>query len=76
MKPKPAPILDEPLLTAREVAALLKVSAKTVYNLRFRGLPCYLISESMVRFRKAAVEAWLEQQQDTELVVKLVDVSL
>lgn len=48
------------LLTAEELARLLKVSPKTVYRLAWSGgLPVIRISPKCVRFRSAAVEAWL-----------------
>jgi predicted DNA-binding transcriptional regulator AlpA len=56
------------LMTATEVAGLLKVSKHSVYELakertrsgdmREKPLPCVRIG-SLVRFRRSAVEAWL-----------------
>lgn len=69
------PTLTEPLLTAKEVAALLRVDVSQVYRLRHSGLPCYKIGGA-VRFSRQAVESWLEKQQDGEIRVKLTDVSL
>jgi len=58
------------ILTADEVAALLKVSKRHVYELakqrtksgdvRVNPLPCVRLGKS-IRFNKAAVEEWLER---------------
>jgi predicted DNA-binding transcriptional regulator AlpA len=59
----------EQLMTVNEVAGLLKVSRHSVYELakertrsgdvREKPLPCVRIG-SLVRFRRSAVEAWIE----------------
>ena len=58
------------ILTADEVAALLKVSRRHIYELtqertksgdvRENPIPCFRMGKS-VRFNKAAVEAWIEK---------------
>jgi excisionase family DNA binding protein len=51
------------LLTARELARLLKVSSKTVYRLAWSGdLPAFKISRKCVRFDLEAVRRWLEMR--------------
>lgn len=49
----------EHLLTAREVARILGVREKRVYEL---GLPVVRISERSVRFRPSAVARWIEER--------------
>jgi excisionase family DNA binding protein len=58
-KPNDRP-LDEPFMTAAEVAALLRVSLATVYRLRWRGgFPCYRVGGRM-GFKRADIERWRE----------------
>jgi excisionase family DNA binding protein len=50
-----------PLLTAREVAELLRVSAETVLRWTRRGeLPAIRLPSGALRFREADLEACLE----------------
>jgi len=54
----------EPLLTARQVAGLLGVSASTVLDWFEAGrLPGFKLNGRAVRFRESEVEAWLEAQR-------------
>ncbi len=51
------------LLTAQEVAALLRVRSAYVYELaRNRALPCVRIGRRIVRFRIEDVRSYIEQQ--------------
>ncbi len=50
----------EPLLTAEEVAGILGVRTKRVYEL---GIPCLRLSARSIRYRPAAVAAWLESRR-------------
>lgn len=53
----------EPLLTARELAELLGLSASTVLDWFEAGrLPGFKLGRA-VRFRESEVEAWLEAQR-------------
>ena len=56
------------LLTSDEVAAMLRVKRRTVYDLvRNQGLPVVRLGVRCLRFKPTAVEAWLEAQQEAEL---------
>jgi excisionase family DNA binding protein len=56
------------LLTAKDVAALLRVSRRTVSRLRARGeLPAPVeLSASIVRWRLADIEAYLARMQSRQ----------
>jgi excisionase family DNA binding protein len=54
---------SDELLTARELASLLKVSPKTIYRLAWSGdLPAIKISRKCIRFDLQAVQHWLEMR--------------
>jgi len=54
--------MEEKLLTAEDLAAYLNVCTKTVYRMLRRGqLPCYRVA-GVWRFRKEAIDQWLEQR--------------
>ena len=67
------------ILTADEVAALLKISKRHVYELskqrtksgdvRDNPLPCVRLGKS-VRFNKAAVEGWFERLSNANHVLR------
>lgn len=50
------------LLTARDVAALLGISDKTVYRLAKGGRIPYVRLQSSLRFRRCDVEQWIESR--------------
>lgn len=53
--------LEEPLLTAGEVARLLSVSRGTVYRWADEGtMPSVRLGATVVRFDRGAVLEWLE----------------
>jgi predicted DNA-binding transcriptional regulator AlpA len=52
-----APAGLEPLLTAEQVAAILGVRPKRVYEL---GIPCVHLSARSLRFRRCDVVSWIE----------------
>ncbi len=55
--------LDEPLLTAHDVAGLLGVKPSTVYELTRAGrLPAVKVGRA-IRFLRADLEAWLDRQR-------------
>lgn len=58
------------LMTLAELAEMLGVPVNTVYGWRCRGQgpPGYRIGRH-IRYRRAAVEAWLETQTDQERLV-------
>ena len=60
--PKVAEPLIRPLLTERDILALLKVSRTTLFEYRRRkGFPRpMLLGGSRLRWRPEAVEAWLD----------------
>jgi len=49
------------LLTAKELADILAISPKTLYNYVTRGMIPYFKIESNVRFRASEVAEWLRQ---------------
>jgi len=49
------------LLTAKELADILSISPKTLYNYVTRGMIPYFKFESNVRFRAREVADWLRQ---------------
>jgi excisionase family DNA binding protein len=49
------------LLTAKELADILAISPKTLYNYVTRGMIPYFKIESKVRFRAREVAEWLRQ---------------
>jgi predicted DNA-binding transcriptional regulator AlpA len=49
----------EPLLTAREVAHILGVRDKRVYEL---GIPAVRLSERSLRWRPSDVQRWIEER--------------
>jgi predicted DNA-binding transcriptional regulator AlpA len=53
--------LLEPLLTAAEVARILGVRPKRVYEL---GIPAVRLSEKCMRWRPSQVQAWLDSRSD------------
>jgi excisionase family DNA binding protein len=53
--------VSERLITAREVASLLNVSAETVLRWTRRGeLPAFKLPGGAIRYRDADLEAWLK----------------
>tara|TARA_B100001989_G_scaffold30917_1_gene18402 strand:- start:10 stop:207 length:198 start_codon:yes stop_codon:yes gene_type:complete len=55
--------MPDDILTVREVAALLKVSDKTVRRLEARGeLPSFRVG-AQLRFRRVDIYAWVEAQR-------------
>jgi predicted DNA-binding transcriptional regulator AlpA len=60
---EPAPVLlVAPLLTAAEVAAIVGVTPKRVYEL---GIPAVRISERSLRWRPAAVSSWIQSHEES-----------
>ncbi len=53
--------LPDPLLTAKDVAAILGVRPKRVYEL---GIPAVRISPKTLRWRFSAVEKWLSEREE------------
>ena len=57
-----ARLLTEPLLDAREAAKLLHVPRSTLYELvRSRGLPHVRIGRRGLRFTRADLERWVDE---------------
>ena len=58
----PAPAVSiEPLLTAAEVAKVLGVRPKRVYEL---GIPAVRLAEKTLRWRRSAVQTWLDARTE------------
>lgn len=59
---------DDPLLTVDELAAYLSISKQSVYILRHRRkAPPAIKFGGAVRFRKSAVDAWLQEREEISL---------
>lgn len=58
-----SPLTDEAILTIPEVAALLRISEKSVYKLAQSGeLPGFKVGNQW-RFRRAELYAWIDEQR-------------
>jgi excisionase family DNA binding protein len=56
------------LLTVEDAAALLRVSPRTLYNMRYRGETPGTLGVKiggLVRFDEAVLEGWLRQLQES-----------
>ena len=51
------------MFTAKEVAALLKISVKTIYSYVQQGIIPYVRIESNVRFLKWEILDWIEKHR-------------
>lgn len=60
LAPPDTPELPERLLTAREVAAIVGVSPKRIYEL---GIPAVHISDRSLRWRPSTVAAWIASRE-------------
>lgn len=57
---------DTPVLTVKDVAALLRVDEKTVYRLaKKRELPGFKVAGAW-RFKRDDIESWIEKQKAAE----------
>lgn len=62
-EPEAAPVVIEPLLTARQLADDLGFAAGTIVDWAEAGsLPCFKVG-GRLRFRESEVLAWLERQR-------------
>ena len=60
--------MENTILTKSEVAEKLKICVRTIDNLRkSEGLPFAIIGRS-IRFMEAAIDDWLQRQQDQPVV--------
>lgn len=58
--------MTDRLMSATEVAEFLGISVNTLYQLRYRGDPLprgYRVG-GRIKYRRADVETWLEEQAD------------
>ena len=56
--------MDSDILTLKELAEYLRLNEKTAYRLASEGkLPGFRVGGSW-RFRKAAVDAWIEDEEN------------
>mgnify|MGYP006267626525 CR=1 FL=1 len=61
-----AVMVDNSVLTVKEVAALLRVDEKTVYRLvKKRELPGFKVAGAW-RFKSEDIESWIEKQKAAE----------
>lgn len=59
------PFDNDPLLTVDELAAYLSIPKQSVYILRHRRkAPPAIKFGGTVRFRKSAVDAWLQEREE------------
>jgi predicted DNA-binding transcriptional regulator AlpA len=58
--PLPDSSRPEPLLTAKQVAAIVGVSPKRLYEL---GIPAVHISDRALRWRPSTVAAWIASRE-------------
>ena len=50
------------LLTPQEVATLLRVSKKTIYNWAYRSrIPCIKLGRGLLRFDRHAIAEWMSK---------------
>ncbi len=61
-------VTSEPLISITDVSELLGIPVATLYRWRYlgEGPPGYRIGRH-VRYRRSAVEAWIEQQADVRI---------
>jgi excisionase family DNA binding protein len=58
----PGSLMDDEILTIREVAELLKINEKTAYRLAAESkLPGFRVGGSW-RFKKSTIDAWIDAQ--------------
>jgi excisionase family DNA binding protein len=55
-----ASVVLEPLLTVKEVAALLRVSSSWVYDRASKDLPSVYVG-GLLRFERSSIEGWLHR---------------
>jgi excisionase family DNA binding protein len=55
-----ASVLQEPLLTVKDVAALLRVSSSWVYDRASKDLPSVYVG-GLLRFERSSIEEWLHR---------------
>jgi excisionase family DNA binding protein len=55
--------MNEEILTLQELAELLKLSERTIYNYAQRGVIPGIKIGAAWRFRKGDVDQWLEEQR-------------
>lgn len=56
------------LLTSDDVARMLRVKRRTVYDLiRRHGLPALRVGERAYRLRLAAAQRWVQEQESAEV---------
>jgi excisionase family DNA binding protein len=57
-------------LLCEEVAGLLRLSPKTVYNMVYEGrIPCIRLSNKCVRFDRVEIEKWLKSKTQRDLTL-------
>ncbi len=61
-----SPSIDDRLLTAPELAEVLRVPVKGIYRLAKAGMPSVRISAGRIRFDVQQVRAWLESRGRTD----------
>ncbi|MDP2897869.1 MAG: helix-turn-helix domain-containing protein [bacterium] len=55
-------------LKCEEVAEMLQLSPKTIYNMVFQGrIPCIRLSNKCVRFDPVELERWLNRKTQKDL---------
>jgi phage terminase Nu1 subunit (DNA packaging protein) len=62
-EPRAIHALPDQLLTRPELAAAMRVSLRTIDDMRSQGMPCVTWGRRRVLFRLRDAMAWAEQQQ-------------
>lgn len=62
-------MVDTTYMTPKEVAELLSIHEETLRRWRAEGEgpPWHKLSDRVIRYDRGELEAWLEQQKDTEV---------
>jgi excisionase family DNA binding protein len=61
--PDTTPSLPPEYETKQQLATRINVSVRTIDNLLTRGLPYVRLTRKLIRFPRAAVDAWLLERQ-------------
>jgi len=58
-----ATIDEKILLSEREAAGVLRLSVRTLYNMRKAGMLPFVRAKSRILYRRSALEAWAEANE-------------
>jgi len=70
LKQEKQPETQARYLLCEEVAGLLRLSPKTIYNMVYEGrIPCIRLSNKCVRFDRVEIEKWLKRKTQKDLTL-------